>query len=87
MAIKKSQVALHVRVKLNENFVEKCLGDKYLAKDKIIFIADNHIYNDSIGEYVHLKGMTEPELDNKAMFMNSGYAYLNQLDLEFPINY
>ena len=85
--IKKSQVALHVRVKLNENFEPKCLGEEYLVKDKIIFIADNHIYNDSIGDYVHLKGMTNPELDNEPIFMSSGYAYLNQLDLEFPINY
>ena len=84
--MKKSQVALHVRVKLNDNFEVKCLGDEYLIKDEIIYISDNHIYNDSIGEYVHIKGYVEPK-DNNSVYMNSGYAYLNQLDLEFPIKY
>lgn len=87
MAIRKSQVALHVRVKLNENFEIKCLGDKYLVKDEIIFIAVNHIYTDVIGDYVHIKGYTEPKEDDDSVYMNSGYAYLNQLDLEFPIKY
>jgi len=86
MSIKKSQVALHVRVKLNENFQIKCLGDEYLVKDEIIFIADNHIYNDQIGEYVHIKGYTIPK-EGEGIYINSGYAYLNQMDLEFPINY
>lgn len=85
--IRKSQVALHVRVKLNEKFEAKCLGEKYLVNDKIIFIADQHVYNDSIGEYVHLKGFTEPEKDDEPLYINSGYAYLDQLDLEFPIKY
>lgn len=83
--MKKSQVALHVRVKFNEKFKPKCLGEEYLAKDEIIFICDNHIYNDSIGEYIHVKGYTEPK-PGEGTFVNNGYAYLNQLDLEFPIS-
>lgn len=84
--IKKSQVALHVRVKLNDEFKPKCPGEEYLIKDRVIFIADNHVYNDLIGEYVHLKGYTDKD-DEESIFMNAGYAYLNQLELEFPINY
>lgn len=80
--VKKSQVALHVRVKLNEEFTPKCLCEEHLIKDKIIWIAEEHIYNDSIGEYVNLKGYTESDCG-----INYGYAYLNQLDLEFPIEF
>lgn len=78
--IKINQVARHVRVIFNKEFKPKCLGEEYLIKDKIIYICDNHIYNDQIGEYVHLKGYTL-----EGIYLNSGYAYLNQLDLEFPI--
>ena len=85
MAIRKSQVARHVRVKLNENFQIKCLGDEYLVKDKVIYIADEHVYNDQIGEYVHIKGYTLPENHGDSVYSNNGYAYLDQLDLEFPI--
>lgn len=86
MAIKKSQVALHVRVKLNSLFEPKCLGDGFLMKDEIVYISDEHVHNDSIGEYVHIKGYTITK-ENNSIYMNSGYAYLNQLDLEFPIQY
>jgi hypothetical protein len=74
--IKSNQIALGVRVKLNENFQEKCLGDKYLMDESVIFICDGHVYNDVKGEYVHIKG---------GSLTNSGYAYLDQLDLEFPV--
>lgn len=84
--MKSTQVALHVRVKFNDNFKPKCLGEEYLIKDSVIWIADNHIYNDSIGDYVHLKGYTESK-ENGGVYINSGYAYLNQLELEFPIKY
>ena len=86
MSIRKSQVARHVRVKLNENFQIKCLGDEYLIKNEVIYIADEHVYNDSIGEYVHIKGYTLPKEENESVYSNNGYAYLNQLDLEFPID-
>ena len=75
--MKSNQVAYGVRVKLNENFIEKCLGDKYLIEqESVIFISEGHTYNDSKGEYVMIKG---------GSLTNSGYAYLDQLDLEFPI--
>jgi hypothetical protein len=75
MAIKKFEVAKGVRVVLNEKFSVKCLGDEYLQCEKVIFIDSGHVYNDSNGEYVHLKGGSKT---------NSGYAYLDQIDLEFP---
>jgi hypothetical protein len=75
MAIKKSQVALHVRVKLNEKFKAKSMSDEYLMKDKVLFIKENSVYNDIKGEYVFVGSM-----------FNSGIAYLDQLDLEFPIS-
>jgi len=87
MSIKRSQVALHVRVKFNELFEPKSLGENYLIKDEIIFIADKNVYNDIVGDYVFLKGFTPPKTENDPIFVNGGYAYLNQLDLEFPINY
>jgi hypothetical protein len=75
MAIRKSEVARGVRVVLNDQFVEKCLGDKYLKEEKYIYLADRSINNDTLGDYVHLHGGSGT---------TSGYAYLNQLDLEFP---
>ena len=57
-----------------------------MVKDKVIYIADEHVYNDQFGEYIYIKGYTLPENEDKAVSSNSGYAYLNQLDLEFPIN-
>jgi hypothetical protein len=76
MALKENQVARLVRVKLNSNFEINSLSDQYLACEHIIYISDSHIYNDSKGKYVHIKGGSN---------VNSGFAYLNELDLEFPI--
>jgi len=75
MAIKKNEVAKGVRVKLNSNFTPKCLGDEYLQCEQVIYIAEGHTYNDQKGDYVNLNGGSRT---------NSGYAYLDQLDLEFP---
>lgn len=75
MGIKKNEIAKGVRVKLNSNFETKCLGDEYLQCEQVIYISEGHIYNDQNGDYVFLKGGSGT---------NSGYAYLNQLDLEFP---
>lgn len=76
MAIKKNQIAYGVRVKLNDQFVQKCLGDMYLKQEPTLFISEGHTYNDPFGEYVHIKG---------GSLINSGYSYLNELDLEFPV--
>lgn len=75
--IKHNQVALHVRVKLNHNFEINSFSDKYLACEPILYISHNHIYNDTKGDYVHIRGGSHT---------NSGTAYLHELDLEFPIN-
>jgi hypothetical protein len=75
--IKPNQVARHVRVKLNTNFEINTLSDKYLACEPIIYISDSHIYNDEKGEYVFINGGSH---------INSGIAYLNELNLEFPID-
>lgn len=74
--IKKKEVAKGVRVRFNENWEEKSIGDKYLSQEPVIFISEANIYNDSEGEYVMLKG---------GSYINSGYARLDQLDLEFPM--
>ena len=74
--INSNQVALGVRVKLNENFEVKCIGDNHLKEEPIIFISDSKPFNDQRGEYVMLRG---------GSLTNSGYAYLDQLDLEFPV--
>lgn len=75
--MKRNQVANGVRVKLNSTFEIKSLSDKYLACEPILFISDSHIYNDSQGEYVWIKG---------GSLTNSGPAYLTELDLEFPVS-
>ena len=76
--MKANQVARGVRVKLNNTFEIKSLSDKYLACEPILFIYESHIYNDSYkGEYVFIKG---------GSLINSGIAYLSELDLEFPIS-
>lgn len=69
-------MARHVRVKLNSNFIIESLSDKYLAYEPILYIADEHVYNNSNGEYVFIRGGSK---------CNSGMVYLNQIDLEFPI--
>lgn len=74
--MRKTEAAKNVRVKLNSNWEETCLGDKYLKQEPVIFIREQHIYNDSRGEYVYIKG---------GSMTNGGVAYLDQLDLEFPI--
>ena len=74
--MKAIEVARKVRVKLNSNFEINSLSDKYLAYEPILYIADNHIYNDAKGEYVFIRGGSH---------VNSGAVYLNELDLEFPI--
>ncbi len=75
MAIRESQIALHVRVKFNENWSSKSLGEEYLTEDKVIYIAEKHVYQDELGKYIHLKSNN----------FNAGRAYLNQIDLEFPV--
>ncbi len=76
MAIRKEEIAYGVRVKLNDKFVEKCLGDRYLKDEKVLFLRDHKPYNDIKGDYVHITG---------GSLINSGYAYLDQLELEFPV--
>lgn len=73
--IKLNEIARGVRVKLNPNFTEKCLGDKYLKEESVLFIKDSNTYNDEKGYYVFISG---------GSLINSGYAYLDELDLEFP---
>lgn len=74
MAIKRDEVALGVKVVLNDEFQDKCIGDAYLKTEKVIYISDASIYNDSKGQYIHLRGGSHT---------NGGYAYLNEIDLEF----
>ena len=77
MAIRKKEVALGVRVVLNDNWETKCLGDQYLQDEKVLYISDGKVYNDQKGDYVHIGGGSHT---------NGGYAYLDQLDLEFDYN-
>lgn len=74
--IQPKHIAYGVRVKLNSEFIEKCLGDKYLKDEKVLFIRETKPYNDTKGEYVYIEG---------GSLLNSGYAYLNELDLEYPV--
>lgn len=77
MAIKKAHCAYQVIVKLNNQFVEKSIGDKYLKEETLLYLSEGHVYNDKNGEYVMVKGVSG---------INSGYAYLNELDLAFVVN-
>ena len=74
MAIKKSEIALGVRVVLNDNWQEKCLGDRFLKDEKVIYISEEAPYHDERGWYVMLRGGSHT---------NGGRAYLDELDLEF----
>lgn len=74
--IKLNQIARGVRVKLNSNFEINSLSDKYLACEPILYIEESHTYNDRKGDYIFIKGGSHT---------NSGIAYLDELDLEFPI--
>jgi hypothetical protein len=75
--MKANEVANKVRVKLNSNFEINSLGDRYLACEPILYISDSCVYNDTKGEYVWVRGGSHA---------NSGIAYLNEIDLEFPID-
>lgn len=74
--VKLNRIAYGVRVKLNSNFEERCMGDKYLKEERILFIADEKPYNDSKGYYVNVRG---------GSLVNSGQVYLNEIDLEFEV--
>ena len=74
--IKENQVAYGVRVKLNNNWVQKCLGDKYLQDEKVLFIDYHGIMEDAKGKYVYIQG---------GSLTTTGYAYLDMLDLEYPV--
>lgn len=74
--MKRKEVAKGVRVRLNKNWKQKSIGDRYLEQEPVIFISQPDIYNDARGESVMIKG---------GSYTNSGYAYLDELDLEFPM--
>lgn len=74
--IKQNQIARGVRVKLNSNFKVKCLGDKYLLDEPVLFLADEKPFNDSDGYYCFVRS---------GSLTNSGRVYLDEMDLEFPI--
>jgi len=77
MSLNKNTIAYGVRIKLKDNFVQKCIGDKFLVEQEdILFISEGHVYNDSKGEYVMIKG---------GSLTNSGYAYLDELELLHPV--
>lgn len=85
--IKRNQIARDVRVVLNDTFEVKCLGDKYLKLEPELYIRDEHIYNDTFGEYVFIDSEYMPTLSSEHILtgVNSGYAYLNELDLKYPV--
>lgn len=91
MAVKRNQVARHVRVVLNDQFEEKCIGDGYLKEEPELYIDEERIMNDSHGgDYVHLSSEhispDHPAYDkDRITGVNSGRAYLNQIDLKYPV--
>ena len=74
--LKENRIAYGVRVKLTPNFQEKCLGDKYLKEERVLFIRDTKPYQDQKGKYVYISG---------GSLTTSGYAYLDELELEFEV--
>lgn len=75
--VKINQIAKDVRVVLNANFRIKSLSDEYLACEPILFISEGHVYEDTDGKYIFIKG---------GSLINSGRVYLNEIDLEFSIS-
>jgi hypothetical protein len=72
--VNKRNIAIGVKVKLNSSFKEKCIGDKFLRFEPILFISDSFIMNDEAGESVYING---------GSLGNSGRVYLTEIDLEF----
>lgn len=72
MSVKENKVAYGVRVKLNENFQIKCLGDEYLKDEPVLFISYGGISQDERGEWVFING---------GSLTNSGRVYLDEIDL------
>ncbi len=71
--LKPNRIAYGVRVRLNEQFQVKCLGDDYLKMEKVLWVTDTQAANDTKGHYVHISG---------GSMTGGGYAYLNELELE-----
>lgn len=75
--IKENRIAYGVRVKLLDNFVQKCIGDKYLKEqERVWFIRDTKAMTDEKGKYVYITG---------GSLLTSGYAYLDELEVEFDM--
>lgn len=74
--VKENQVAYGVRVVLNENWIPSSLGDHYLKDEPVLYIGYHGIMNDQLGKYVRIYGGSG---------MNSGIAYLNEIDLKYPV--
>lgn len=50
--MRKDEVARGVRVKLVEGYEPKCILEGDFIKAESIFIRNQHIFNDNVGEYV-----------------------------------
>jgi hypothetical protein len=76
--MKKDEVARGVRVKFVEGYEPRTLADKCLLElEHFIFIPRQKIFNDQNGSYVSICG---------ASHTNTSFAYLKDLELEFPID-
>lgn len=79
MAIKPYNVAIGVRVKFNNKFEPKCIGDENLLHEDILYITQERVSNMYVNEeikyYVYIGGGSHTQ---------SGTAFLDELDLEFP---
>lgn len=84
MAVHPRECALHVRVVLNEKFVAGSKADELLKEEPELYIGDHSVYNDTKGEYVFIKSEVV-EGSEKITGATSGMAYLDQIDLKYPV--
>ena len=78
MPLKKHELARNVRVKFHSFVVPSSIGQEYLmTQEEYLYVRDPHVFNDQGGDYVFVNGGSG---------MNSGVAYLDDLELEFPVS-
>ncbi len=70
--VKKSQVALHVRVVLNDVFGTRSnsLAKENLKSEPELYIGEPHVYNDDRGDYVLVCSEHLPEVTSKTTGLN-----------------
>lgn len=86
VGVKPSQIARDVRIVLNKNWMPKSIGDGYLLQEPELYIADGgKPNNDANGDWVFISSEHQPDMKEHITGVNSGTAYLTEINLKYPV--